>query len=78
MQNVVIRPTTLADLPSLVECLNGVFLERKYLAIVEAIPIGEAIGFHATRITAGHPHLSQLTVIAWSGCVMLDPLHPRA
>ena len=56
MHNVVIRPTTLADLPSLVECLNGVFLERKYLAIVEAIPVGEAFGYHATRITAGHPH----------------------
>ena len=56
MQNVVVRPTALADLPSLVACLNPVFLERKYLAIVEAIPVGEAIGYHATNITAGHPH----------------------
>jgi RimJ/RimL family protein N-acetyltransferase len=56
MQNVVVRPTTLADLPSLIECLNPVFLERKYLAIVEAIPVGEAIGYHATNIAAGHPH----------------------
>ena len=53
---VEIRPTRLSDLPSLVECLNAVFLERKYLAIVEAIPIGEAIGYHATKIVAGHPH----------------------
>ena len=51
-----IRATRLSDLPSLVECLNGVFLERKYLAIVEAIPVGEAIGYHATNIAAGHPH----------------------
>ena len=56
MHDVDIRPTGLSDLPSLVECLNGVFLERKYLAIVEAIPIGEAIGYHATNISAGHPH----------------------
>lgn len=54
--SVEIRATRLADLPSLVECLNGVFSERKYLAIVEPIPVGEAIGYHATKITAGHPH----------------------
>ena len=54
--DVEIRPTRLSDLPSLVECLNAVFLERKYLAIVEAIPVGEAIGYHATTIAAGHPH----------------------
>jgi putative acetyltransferase len=54
--DVDIRPTRLSDLPSLVECLNAVFLERKYLAIVEAIPVGEAFGYHATHITAGHPH----------------------
>ncbi len=54
--DVEIRPTRLNDLPSLVECLNAVFLERKYLAIVEAIPIGEAIGYHATNIAAGRPH----------------------
>jgi GNAT superfamily N-acetyltransferase len=51
-----IRATSLTDLPSLVECLNGVFLERKYLAIVEAIPVGEAMGYHATNIAAGLPH----------------------
>ena len=56
MDTVAIRPTVLNGLPSLVECLNGVFLERKYLAIGEAIPIGEAIGYHATNIAAGHPH----------------------
>ena len=56
MQNLVIRPTTLADLPSVVACLNPVFLERKFLAIVEEIPAGEAISYHATNIVAGHPH----------------------
>jgi RimJ/RimL family protein N-acetyltransferase len=55
--HVVVRPTGLHDLPSLVnDCLNPVFLERRYLAITEAIPVGEAIGYHATHITAGHPH----------------------
>lgn len=54
--DVEIRPTRLTDLPSLVECLNAVFLERKYLAIVEAIPVGEAMGYHATNIESGHPH----------------------
>ena len=54
--SVIIRPTELHDLPSLVECLNTVFPERRYLAIVEAIPVGEAMNYHATNITAGHPH----------------------
>jgi RimJ/RimL family protein N-acetyltransferase len=53
---VEIRHTRLSDLLSLVECLNAVFLERKYLAIVEVIPVGEAMGYHATNIEAGHPH----------------------
>ncbi len=56
MKNLVIRPTTLADLPSVVACLNPVFLERKYLAIVEEVPAGEAISYHAINIAAGHPH----------------------
>ncbi len=55
--SVEIRATRLTDLTSLVlDCLNPVFLERKYLAITEAIPVGEAIGHHATHISAGHPH----------------------
>jgi RimJ/RimL family protein N-acetyltransferase len=54
---VEIRATRLTDLPSLVvDCLNPVFIERKYLAITEAIPIGEAMGYHAAHIEAGHPH----------------------
>ena len=60
MSAVRIRATTLTDLPSLVECLNAVFVERRYLAIVEAIPVGEAIGYHATHIVAGHPHFVAL------------------
>ena len=60
MSDVRIRATTLTDLPSLVECLNAVFVERRYLAIVEAIPVGEAIGYHATNIVAGHPHFVAL------------------
>jgi RimJ/RimL family protein N-acetyltransferase len=56
-ERVEICATRLSDLPSLViDCLNPVFLERKYLAITEAIPVGEAIGYHATNIAAGHPH----------------------
>jgi RimJ/RimL family protein N-acetyltransferase len=51
-----VRPTQLSDLPSLVDCLNGVFLERRYLAIVEAIAVPEAIAYHATNIAAGYPH----------------------
>ncbi len=55
--DVEIRPTRLSDLPSLVvDCLNPVFLERKFLAIVEAIPVGEAMGYHAAKIVDGHPH----------------------
>ncbi len=54
---VEVRATRLSDLPSLVsDCLNPVFLERHFLAIVEAVPVGEAIGYHASNITAGHPH----------------------
>ncbi len=57
IEKVQIRATRLSDLPSLViDCLNPVFLERKYLAITESIPIGEAIGHHATHIAAGYPH----------------------
>jgi RimJ/RimL family protein N-acetyltransferase len=55
--HVLIRPTRLQDLPSLVnDCLNPVFLERKYLAITEAVPIGEAMSYHATHVAAGRPH----------------------
>ena len=60
MSDVRICATALADLPSLVECLNAVFLERRYLAIVEPIPVGKAIGYHATHIEAGHPHFVAL------------------
>jgi RimJ/RimL family protein N-acetyltransferase len=55
--SIHVRPTRLGDVPSLViDCLNPVFLERKYLAITEAIPVGEAMAYHATSITAGQPH----------------------
>lgn len=60
MNTIDIRPTRLSDLPSLVECVNLVFLERRFLAIVEAVPIGEAIGYHATNVAAGHPHFVAL------------------
>lgn len=73
--DVEIRPTRLSDLPSLVECLNAVFLERKYLAIVDAIPIGEAIGYHATKITAGHPHF---VAVAGEKVVGLCDVSPAA
>jgi RimJ/RimL family protein N-acetyltransferase len=54
---VEIRPTRLDDLSSLVvDCLNPVFLERKFLAITEAISVDEAIAYHSTNIVAGHPH----------------------
>lgn len=56
LPSIVHRATRLSDLPSLVACLNPVFLERRYLAIVEAIPEPEAIAYHAANITAGHPH----------------------
>jgi ribosomal protein S18 acetylase RimI-like enzyme len=55
--SVIIRPTSLNDLASLVECLNSVFLERRYLSIAESIPVGEAMEYHATNIVAGHPHI---------------------
>jgi RimJ/RimL family protein N-acetyltransferase len=55
--SVEIRPTRLSDLASLViDCLNPVFLERKFLAITEAISVDEAMAYHAANITAGHPH----------------------
>jgi RimJ/RimL family protein N-acetyltransferase len=54
--NVTIRRTELADLPSLVECLNPVFEERRFLAIVEALPADEVIAYHRANIEAGHPH----------------------
>ncbi len=54
---IEIRATRLSDLPSLVvDCLNPTFLERKYLAITEAVPIGEALAYHANHIMAGYPH----------------------
>ena len=56
IEAIVIRPTQIHDLPSLVECLNPVFLERRYLAITEALPVGEVLNHHATHIAAGHPH----------------------
>jgi RimJ/RimL family protein N-acetyltransferase len=57
VNSVEVRATRLTDLASLVvDCLNPVFLERKYLAIVEAVPIGEAIGYHANHIANGYPH----------------------
>jgi RimJ/RimL family protein N-acetyltransferase len=55
--SIDIRPTLLSDLLSLVvECLNPVFLERKFLAITEAISVDEAIAYHSANIMAGHPH----------------------
>ncbi|MBL8308901.1 MAG: GNAT family N-acetyltransferase [Burkholderiales bacterium] len=54
--DVQIRPTQLADLPSLVTCLNAVFEERRFLAFTAAIPAPEAIAYHAANITSGHPH----------------------
>jgi RimJ/RimL family protein N-acetyltransferase len=55
--HLLIRATRLSDIPSLViDCLNPVFLERKYLAITEAIPVGEAMAYHAASIAADHPH----------------------
>jgi hypothetical protein len=57
--SVEIRPTRLSDLSSLVtDCLNPVFLERKFLAITEAISVDEAMAYHASNITAGHPKCS--------------------
>jgi RimJ/RimL family protein N-acetyltransferase len=54
---VEIRATRLSDLPSMVvDCLNPTFLERKFLAITEAIPVGEALGYHANHICANYPH----------------------
>jgi RimJ/RimL family protein N-acetyltransferase len=58
--SLTIRPTTLDDLASLVECLNHVFEERKFLSIVGAIPVGEAMNYHATHIMAGHVHFVAL------------------
>jgi RimJ/RimL family protein N-acetyltransferase len=74
--SVEIRPTRLGDLPSLVnDCLNPVFLERKFLAITEAIPVGEAIGYHATSLTAGHPHF---VAVVGERVVGLCDVHPTA
>ncbi len=57
VDDVIVRATTLTDLPSLVvDCLNPVFSERRYLAITEAIPAAEALNYHAANIEAGHPH----------------------
>ncbi len=56
VDSIDIRPTQMVDLASLVECLNPVFLERRYLAITEAIPVGEVMNYHASHIAAGHPH----------------------
>ena len=56
IDSIDIRPTRVADLPSLVECLNPVFLERRYLAITEALPVGEVLNYHATHIVEGYPH----------------------
>lgn len=56
LANVVVRRTALADLPSLVECLNPVFEERRFLAIVEALPPDEVIAYHRANIEASHPH----------------------
>ncbi len=60
IDSIVIRRTRVTDLPSLIDCLNPVFLERRYLAITEAIPVGEALNYHATHILAGHPHFVAL------------------
>jgi RimJ/RimL family protein N-acetyltransferase len=57
IREVEIRPTRLSDLSSLVvDCLNPVFLERKFLAITEAIPVDESMAYHSETIAAGHPH----------------------
>ena len=56
LANVIVRRTELADLPSLVECLNPVFEERRFLAIIEALPPVEVIAYHRATLAAGHPH----------------------
>ena len=56
INNVTIRRTELGDLPSLVACLNPVFEERHFLAIIEALPPDEVIAYHRATLAAGHPH----------------------
>jgi RimJ/RimL family protein N-acetyltransferase len=57
VNSVEVRATRLTDLPSLVvDCLNPVFLERKFLSITVAIPVGEAMGYHSAHVSAGYPH----------------------
>ncbi len=75
--SVLIRATELRDLPSLVECLNSVFLERRYLAIVEAIPAGEAMNHHATHIVAMRPHFVALDGERVVGLCDVSPGSPR-
>ncbi len=58
---LIIRATEPRDLASLVECLNAVFTERRFLAFTAALPVAEATAYHAANIAAGHPH-----------CVALD------
>jgi ribosomal protein S18 acetylase RimI-like enzyme len=74
--SVIIRPTSLNDLASLVECLNSVFLERRYLAITESIPVGEAMQYHANNITANHPHFSVIDSDRVVGLCDVVPVAP--
>jgi RimJ/RimL family protein N-acetyltransferase len=74
--SINIRPTRLSDIPSLVtDCLNPVFLERQYLAITEAIPVSEAMAYHAASITSGNPHF---VAVDGERVVGICDVHPTA
>ena len=60
MSQITVRATQLADLPSLVACLNPVFEERRFLAFTSAVPVAEATAYHAANIASGHPHFVAL------------------
>jgi RimJ/RimL family protein N-acetyltransferase len=74
--SLIIRPTTETDLDSLVACVNAVFVERRYLAITEPIPFDEARAYHASQLSAGHPHFSVLDDDTVVGCCDIVPLAP--
>ena len=67
-QNISIRPIAAADIESMVDCVNAVFLERLYLAYVEPQERANSVAYFASGIADGFPRVVAIngdTVVGW-------------
>ena len=67
-QNISIRPIAAADIESMVDCVNAVFLERLYLAYVEPQERFNSVAYFASGIANDYPRIVAVAddkVVGW-------------